>query len=133
MTNPFSDYRVSSGFGARTHPVTGEKGKMHNGVDFAIPGGTPLAAIGGGVVESVGYDDISGNYIRVKMPNGDVFSYAHMKEKSPLKKGQSISAGDVIGKVGSTGRSTGNHLHLTYKKQTKNGLINVDPLSILRG
>lgn len=106
---------------------------MHNGVDIAIPGGTELPAIGGGVVESVGHDALSGNYIRVKMPNGDVYSYAHLKEKSPLKNGQSVNSGDILGKAGSTGRSTGNHLHLSYKKRTKNGLVNVDPLSVLGG
>jgi murein DD-endopeptidase MepM/ murein hydrolase activator NlpD len=105
---------------------------MHNGVDIAIPGGTALPAIGGGVVESVGYNTTSGNYIRIRMPNGDIYSYAHMQNKTSLKAGQEIQSGTVLGKVGSTGRSTGNHLHLRYQKKTKNGYQDVDPLSMFQ-
>jgi murein DD-endopeptidase MepM/ murein hydrolase activator NlpD len=112
--------RRSSGFGPRTHPVTGEKGKMHYGVDIASPGGSKIYSAGGGVVSRVGFDKNGyGNWIEITHPDGRRTRYGHMKSPSKLKVGQEVGRDTIIGYVGSTGRSTGNHLH--FEVRDKNG------------
>lgn len=98
----------TSGYGAKR--PTGD----HNGVDFAVPVGTPVLPMAAGRVIAVGEDDRSGKWVRVQHPDGSVSSYAHLSDYS-VKRGDAVEAGQPIGKSGNTGRSTGPHLHLTYR------------------
>jgi len=102
--------KVSSGFGPRVHPVTGEYQSLHNGIDFPAPEGTPVFALSSGTVTTVSSDAISGNY--VKIDHGMLFTtgYLHLSEIL-VQPGQAVSAGTVIGRVGKTGRVSGSHLH----------------------
>lgn len=108
----------SSGYGPRGNPTGGGEYQMHKGTDWAVPGGTPIGAVADGVVaEVVPNNDGSGwgNYVRIDHEIGGekVQSlYAHMQESSSLKVGDEVKAGDVVGPVGTTGDSTGDHLHL---------------------
>lgn len=111
MTTPINGARISSGFGNRKHPVLGYN-KMHKGMDFAAPRGTPIYASGDGVIEYIGRRGSFGNYIKIRHRNDLHSAYAHMKGfKSGLSNGSRVRQGDTIGYVGSTGRSTGPHLH----------------------
>ncbi|MEM7618090.1 MAG: peptidoglycan DD-metalloendopeptidase family protein [Pseudomonadota bacterium] len=109
MRTPIKGARVSSGYGMRRHPILGYN-KMHKGVDFAAPTGTPIYAAGDGVIEKSGWVSGYGKYIRVRHNSKLKTAYAHMS-KIKVKNGQRVKQGDVIGLVGSTGRSTGPHLH----------------------
>lgn len=102
--------KISSGYGPRTHPVTGEYQSLHNGIDFSAPEGTPVFALSSGTVTTVSSDAISGNY--VKIDHGMLFTtgYLHLSEIF-VQPGQAVSVGTVIGRVGKTGRVTGSHLH----------------------
>ena len=117
--------RVSSPFGMRVHPLTGER-KMHGGTDFAAPEGSPARGMLGGRVLSVSYDDANGNIVRVDHGNGLIGSYAHL-QGADVREGQEITAGQNIGRVGSTGDSTGPHLHVTMRR---NGEL-VDPETLI--
>ena len=95
----------------RKHPILGYN-KKHQGVDFAAPTGTPIMAAGNGHIEFVGTNGGAGNYIRIKHLNGYKTSYSHLsKYASGMKKNLRVKQGQVIGFVGSTGLSTGPHLH----------------------
>ena len=109
MKTPIDGARMSSGYGPRRHPVLGYK-KMHKGVDFAAPTGTPIYAAGDGVVEKAGWFSSYGKYIRLRHNSKLKTAYAHMS-KLKVKPGQRVKQGQVIGLVGTTGRSTGAHLH----------------------
>lgn len=85
---------------------------MHNGVDLAAPRGTPIRAIGSGKVILSGWVRGYGWMIAIKHPDGTISRYAHMNARSPLRVGATVRAGQIIGAVGSTGNSTGPHLHL---------------------
>ncbi|WP_223162630.1 M23 family metallopeptidase [Nocardioides antri] len=87
----------------------------HTGLDFAAPEGTPLFAIGDGVVTEVGYDGAYGNKTVIRLEDGTELWYCHQSSQS-VAVGQSVSAGDVIGAIGSTGNSTGPHLHLEVRR-----------------
>lgn len=103
---------ISSVFGTRTNPVTGQQGEFHKGVDFALPKGSPVYAMAGGKVLQSFSDSTGGEMIVVKTPSGEVMRYLHMEQGSrKYKPGDTISQGSIIGKVGSTGQSTGPHLH----------------------
>lgn len=104
---------ISSRFGPRTHPITG-KYHNHSGTDLPAPGGTPVKACQGGVVTVSAYAQYSyGEYVVINHGNGISTLYAHMTLGSrKVKVGDVVSAGQVIGLVGTTGSSTGNHLHL---------------------
>ena len=108
---PLKFSRVSSGFSySRKHPVT-RKVQPHTGVDYAAPTGTPVMTIGDGVVTSVKYEGAGGNTVRIKHNSVYTTAYLHLsKYAKGLKVGQRVRQGDVIGYVGSTGRSTGPHL-----------------------
>ncbi len=111
MKTPINGARMSSGFGKRRHPVLGYT-KMHKGVDFAASTGTPIFAAGDGVVEKAGWFSSYGKYIRIRHNSKLKTAYAHMsKINSKVKSGQRVRQGQVIGYVGTTGRSTGPHLH----------------------
>ena len=108
---PLQYSRVSSGFSyARKHPVT-RKVQPHTGVDYAAPAGTPVMTIGDGVVTSVKYEGAGGNTVRIRHNSVYSTAYLHLsKYAKGLKAGQRVRQGEVIGYVGSTGRSTGPHL-----------------------
>ena len=108
---PLHYSRISSGFSnARRHPVT-RKVQPHHGVDYAAPTGTPVMTIGDGVVTSVKYEGAGGNVVRIKHNSVYSTAYLHLsKYAKGLKAGQRVRQGEVIGYVGSTGRSTGPHL-----------------------
>ncbi len=111
MKTPIDGARISSGFGMRRHPVLGYS-KMHKGMDFAASTGTPIYAAGDGVVEYSGRFSSYGNYVRIRHNSKLKTAYAHMhKIDSSVKVGSRVRQGQVIGAVGTTGRSTGPHLH----------------------
>ncbi len=111
MKTPINGARLSSNYGMRKHPILGYN-KMHKGVDFAAPTGTPIFAAGNGVVEFAGKNGSYGNYIRIRHDNIYKTAYAHLKGfKKGIYGGVRVKQGDIIGFVGSTGRSTGPHLH----------------------
>jgi murein DD-endopeptidase MepM/ murein hydrolase activator NlpD len=111
MRKPISAGRFTSGFGYRRHPLLGIN-KMHTGVDWAAPVGTPIFAAGNGSIEMAGRHGGNGNYIRIRHGNGYKTAYSHMSRFAPgMKAGAKIRQGDLIGYVGSTGMSTGPHLH----------------------
>ena len=122
MKTPINGARLSSGFGMRKHPILGYN-KKHQGVDFAAPTGTPIMAAGNGHIEFVGTNGGAGKYIRIKHLNGYKTSYSHLsKYASGMKKNLRVKQGQVIGFVGSTGLSTGPHLH--YEVWFNNERIN---------
>lgn len=111
MKTPIDGARISSGFGMRHHPVLGYN-KMHKGMDFAAPTGTPIYAAGNGVIDYAGRKGGYGNYIRIRHNSKIKTAYAHMSRLAKgMKKGGRVKQGDIIGYVGTTGRSTGPHLH----------------------
>lgn len=119
MKTPINGARVSSGFGMRRHPVLGYN-KMHKGLDFAAPTGTPIFAAGDGVVEKAGWFSSYGKYVRIRHNSKLKTAYAHMhKIRSAVKAGARVKQGQVIGTVGTTGRSTGPHLHYEVIKNGK--------------
>jgi murein DD-endopeptidase MepM/ murein hydrolase activator NlpD len=126
MKTPVDGARLSSGFGMRKHPVLGYS-KMHKGVDFAAPRGTPIYAAGDGVIAKLGPFSSYGNYIRIRHRAGLETAYAHMsKFKAGLHSGSRVKQGEVIGYIGTTGRSTGPHLH--YEVIVNN--IQANPASV---
>tara|TARA_R110002124_G_scaffold287216_1_gene471535 strand:- start:220412 stop:222043 length:1632 start_codon:yes stop_codon:yes gene_type:complete len=111
MRTPINGGRLSSGYGMRHHPILGYN-KMHKGVDFAAPTGTKIYAAGDGVIDYIGRNGGYGNYVRIRHNSKLKTAYAHMSRfEKGLKKGDRVRQGDVIGRVGTTGRSTGAHLH----------------------
>ncbi|WP_432664192.1 M23 family metallopeptidase [Wukongibacter baidiensis] len=111
FSNPLhSDtYTISSPYGMRTHPISGEL-KMHTGIDLADEEGTNVYPALPGIVEYTGFDDGYGNQITIKHASNYITKYAHLKDINVIV-GQSVSNTDVIGTVGNTGISTGPHLH----------------------
>jgi murein DD-endopeptidase MepM/ murein hydrolase activator NlpD len=111
VRKPVNSAIMRSGFGGRRHPILGYL-KMHTGVDWATPYGTPIFASGNGVVEKVGWEGGYGKYIRIKHNNGYETAYGHMSAFAKgLEPGKRVRQGQVIGFVGSTGMSTGAHVH----------------------
>lgn len=111
MRTPVNGARLSSGYGKRIHPVLGYS-KMHRGLDFAAPTGTPIMAAGSGVIEYSGRNGTYGKYIRIRHNSTYKTAYAHMNSiKRGITPGARVKQGQIIGTVGSTGRSTGPHLH----------------------
>ena len=121
-----ADGIMRSGFGSRNHPILGYT-KMHTGVDWAAPMGTPIFASGNGTVEKAGWEGGYGKYIRIRHANGYETAYGHMSAFARgMEPGKRVRQGQVIGYVGSTGLSTGAHLHYEI---LVNGRF-VDPMSI---
>ena len=117
---------MRSGFGLRRHPILGYT-KMHTGVDWAAPSGTPIYASGNGVVEKAGWESGYGKYVRLRHTNGYETAYGHMTAFARgIDEGTHVRQGQVIGFVGSTGLSTGSHLHYEI---LVNGRF-VDPMRI---
>ena len=119
-------FRISSRFGRRADPFTGEASN-HTGIDMACAKGTPIKAAMSGSVIYTGYSSIYGNYVILKHYDGYQTLYAHMS-KIIASKGDKVSQGNIIGLVGSTGYSTGPHLHFSVYK---NGKL-VDPMTVLK-
>ena len=101
--------RISSGYGMRRHPVLGYR-RMHSGIDFAAPYGTPIYAVADGTVQMAGYNGGYGRFVRLSHDGGLGSGYGHMS-RIAVSNGQRVRRGQVIGYVGSTGLSTGPHLH----------------------
>ena len=111
MKTPINGARLSSSFGKRKHPILGFT-KMHTGTDFAAPTGTPILASGDGVVTRAQWCGGGGNCVKIKHNSVYQTVYAHMSKFSRLAKtGNRVKQGQIIGYVGSTGLSTGPHLH----------------------
>jgi murein DD-endopeptidase MepM/ murein hydrolase activator NlpD len=136
MKTPVNGARISSSFGMRFHPVLGYS-KMHKGIDFAVPRGTPIYAAGDGVIERIGPWSSYGNYIRIRHRRGLETAYAHMQGfRAGLRRGSHVTQGQVIGYVGTTGRSTGPHVHyeiLINGKQVNPATVKVAGGSALGG
>ena len=111
MKTPINGARLSSPYGMRKHPIDGYN-KMHRGTDFAAPEGTPIMASGDGVVTKASWCGGGGNCVKIKHNSSYSTVYAHMsKFAANIKKGKRVKQGQTIGYVGSTGKSTGPHLH----------------------
>jgi murein DD-endopeptidase MepM/ murein hydrolase activator NlpD len=126
VRKPVSDGNITSGFGGRNHPLLGYD-KMHTGVDWGSSTGTPVFAAGNGVIDKIGWEGGYGKFIRIRHANGYETAYGHMSAFARgLEAGKKVRQGQVIGYVGSTGLSTGAHLHYEI-------LINgrfVDPMKV---
>ena len=126
VRKPVNNAIMRSGFGSRRHPILGYV-KMHTGVDWATPYGTPIFASGNGVVEVAGWEGGYGKYVKLKHNNGYETAYGHMSAFAKgLEPGKRVRQGQVIGFVGSTGQSTGAHVHYEI---LVNGRF-VDPMRI---
>jgi murein DD-endopeptidase MepM/ murein hydrolase activator NlpD len=131
MKTPINGARLSSSFGMRKHPIDGYN-KMHKGTDFAAPMGTPIMASGSGVITRARWCGGGGNCIKIKHNSTYQTIYAHMKNFARgIKEGLRVKQGQIIGYVGSTGNSTGPHLHYEVVKNGKK--INSQKLKLPSG
>lgn len=126
LASPLEFSRVTSGFGGRMHPIA-KQFRMHTGVDYAAPTGTPIRSVGDGVVAFAGVQRGYGNVVEIMHRDGKSTLYAHMNSIA-VRKGQSVSQAQNIGTVGSTGWSTGPHLHFEFRV---NG-VHHDPMTLAR-
>lgn len=117
LKSPMQYGSVTSGFGRRRHPVLGFT-RAHNGVDYGVPTGTPVWTVGDGRVMKAGWNGGFGKYVEVRHANGWLSQYAHLS-KILVKAGRRVSQKELIGKVGTTGLSTGPHLHFGLKRNGK--------------
>ena len=126
IKTPLDGAKLSSNFGMRKHPISGYN-KMHKGIDFAAPNGTPIYAGGNGVIEFAGRNGGYGKYIRIRHNNEYKTAYAHLSRyEKGIRKGVRVNQGNIIGYVGSTGKSTGPHLHYEIIYQNKQ----INPLTL---
>ena len=124
LKQPVKGARLSSKYGMRNHPVL-KKRRMHKGIDWAAPSGTPIYSAGDGVISYKGRKGGYGNFIEVKHSDRLSTAYAHMRAFAKgVKKGSKVKQGDLIGYIGRTGRVTGAHLHYEVKKDG----VQVNPL-----
>ena len=126
LASPLEFSRVSSGFKMRFHPIL-QTWRAHLGVDYAAPTGTPVRAVGDGVVEFAGSQGGFGNVVYLRHRNGHTTVYAHLSRIN-VRNGQSISQGQNIGAVGATGWATGPHLHFEFRVNGRHQ----DPMTIAR-
>ncbi len=126
LSSPLEFSRVTSGFSMRFHPIL-QKWRAHLGTDFAAPTGTPARTVGDGVVSFAGVQGGYGNVVTITHRNGHETLYAHLS-KINVRVGQKVSQSDTIGLVGSTGWSTGPHLHFEFRV---NG-VHQDPMTIAK-
>jgi murein DD-endopeptidase MepM/ murein hydrolase activator NlpD len=136
MVTPVDGARISSRYGMRRHPVLGYS-RMHRGLDFAAPTGTPIKAAGDGVIEVAGRQGNYGNMVRLRHANNYQTLYAHMSRFGRnIRPGVRVTQGQIIGYVGSTGMSTGPHLHyevLHHGRHINPASIKSTPSRILDG
>ena len=136
MKTPINGARLSSSFGMRKHPILGYN-KMHRGTDFAAPSGTPIMASGSGTVTRARWCGGGGNCIKIKHNSTYETIYAHMKSFAKgIKEGKKVKQGQIIGYVGSTGMSTGPHLHyevIVNGKKVNSQKLKLPSGKILRG
>ena len=136
MKTPINGARLSSSFGMRKHPIDGFN-KMHKGTDFAAPMGTPIMASGNGVIKKAGWCGGGGNCVVIKHNSTYQTVYAHMsKFAKGIRKGTRVKQGQTIGFVGSTGKSTGPHLHyevIVNGKRINSQTLKLPSGKILRG
>lgn len=126
LRTPVNSARLSSGYGKRRHPILGYN-KMHKGVDFAAKKGTTIRAAGDGVISQAGRNGAYGHYVSIRHNSEYSTAYAHLsKYKKGVRVGKRVKQGAVIGYVGSTGRSTGSHLHFEVVRDGKR----INPLSV---
>ncbi|MDA9817909.1 M23 family metallopeptidase [Flavobacteriaceae bacterium] len=119
LKTPINGARISSGFGLRRHPILGYS-KMHKGIDFAAPRGTPIFAAGSGTVKYSGWKGSYGKYVKIRHNSEYQTAYAHLsKIPRNIKNGKKVKQGNIIGYVGTTGRSTGPHLHYEILRRGK--------------
>jgi len=131
MKTPINGARLSSAFGMRKHPIDGYN-KMHRGTDFAAPMGTPIMASGSGVITRARWCGGGGNCVKIKHNSTYETIYAHMKNFARgIKEGLRVKQGQIIGYVGSTGNSTGPHLH--YEVVVNGKKINSQKLKLPSG
>ena len=126
LASPLTFSRQSSGFAMRLHPIFNTM-QAHRGVDYAAPTGTPAMTVGDGVVTFAGRQGGYGNVVEIRHGNGHSTLYAHLS-RIQVRTGQTVQKGQVIGAVGSTGWSTGPHLHFEFRV---NG-VHVDPQKIIQ-
>lgn len=126
LKTPVDGARLSSRFGKRKHPILGYT-RMHRGIDFAAPYGTPVMAAGNGTIEKASRNGGYGKYVRIRHKNNYKTAYAHLKSYARnIRPGKRVKQGQIIGYIGSTGVSTGPHLH--YEVLMKGRQVN--PLSL---
>jgi murein DD-endopeptidase MepM/ murein hydrolase activator NlpD len=131
MKTPINGARLSSSFGNRKHPVLGYT-KLHKGTDFAAPTGTPIYAAGNGKMTTYGPNGTYGNFAKIEHANGYTTAYAHMSRFAKgVSRGSFVKQGQVIGYVGTTGRSTGPHLH--YEVYVNSKPVNAMTLKLPTG
>ena len=131
MKTPINGARLSSSFGMRKHPILGYN-KMHRGTDFAAPSGTPIMASGSGTITRARWCGGGGNCIKIKHNSTYETIYAHMKSFAKgIKEGRKVRQGQIIGYVGSTGLSTGPHLH--YEVVVNGKKVNSQKLKLPSG
>ncbi len=131
MKTPINGARLSSSFGIRKHPILGYN-KMHKGTDFAAPSGTPIMASGSGTVTRARWCGGGGNCVKIKHNSTYETIYAHMKAFAKgIKEGRKVKQGQIIGYVGSTGMSTGPHLH--YEVVVNGKKVNSQKLKLPSG
>ncbi|MFW5775187.1 MAG: M23 family metallopeptidase [Chitinivibrionales bacterium] len=111
---PLDRLHISSSYGMRIHPVSGRR-KMHWGVDYRAPTGTPIYSVAPGVVIKSAYNSSNGHYIAIRHPDRYISYYLHLHRRLATR-GQTVRSGQIIGRVGNTGISTGPHLHFGFKR-----------------
>jgi murein DD-endopeptidase MepM/ murein hydrolase activator NlpD len=126
MKTPVDGARISSGFGSRFHPILGYT-RMHKGVDFAVPTGTPVMAAGGGTIQFMGRANGYGNFVKINHGNGYSTDYGHLSRFAPgMRQGARVRQGQVFAYSGMSGMATGPHLH--YEILVNN--VQVNPLTV---
>jgi murein DD-endopeptidase MepM/ murein hydrolase activator NlpD len=136
LYNPWPEpYTINarSPWGPRKHPITGQPGKMHHGVDVALPVGTPLIAGADGTIAHKGAG-ASGGYTLLIRHTGNFHTvYYHLQKPSHLNVGERVKAGEVVGLSGNTGQSTGPHLHFEVRPRSRSWGRTDDPVKYLQG
>jgi murein DD-endopeptidase MepM/ murein hydrolase activator NlpD len=126
LAAPVADVQISRGFGMWRHPILGYR-RMHRGIDYVVPRGTPVHATGDGVVEKAGWQGGYGRYVRIRHASGIRTAYAHLSRiAATVQRGARVTMGTVIGRSGSSGLSTGPHLHYEVLR----GDVAINPASL---
>jgi murein DD-endopeptidase MepM/ murein hydrolase activator NlpD len=131
LKSPLASVRVTSTYGKRYHPVL-KRMRMHNGIDYGAPVGTPIRSVSDGTVRFAGWKGANGKLISIKHANGYSTYYAHLsKIEKGIRPGRRVTKKTIIGRVGNTGRSTGPHLHFGMKRHGK--YVNPRKVDFARG